>query len=119
MRGIRFLVCAALLVACGDDDASGTDGGGSGEDAGGARDAGSPRVDSGPRPDGGPDALPEGAEGIAARYPGDVGIDADDQVIFADDFESYADASQLGTRWDDVYHNLRIATEAGQVYAGS
>lgn len=64
-------------------------------------------------------ALPEGNTGIASRYPGDAGIGADQAVIFADDFESYGSASQLTTRWSEVYHNARIATEAGNVFAGS
>src|SRR5689334_11957957 len=33
--------------------------------------------------------------GIAARYPGDVGIASDPDVIFADDFESYTQTSDL------------------------
>ena len=32
--------------------------------------------------------------GIAADYPGDVGIGGDPRVIFADDFESYATAGR-------------------------
>src|SRR5436190_23025183 len=36
------------------------------------------------------EALPEGNTGIASRYPDDIGIAADTDVIFADDFESYA-----------------------------
>lgn len=65
-------------------------------------------------------ALPSGDSGIAARYPGDAGIGSDGAVIFADDFESYADASGLEARWNaGVYHNVRIATESENVYAGS
>jgi hypothetical protein len=58
--------------------------------------------------------------GIAARHPGDVGIGADPAVIFADDFEGYAQSSDLNKRWDAVYQNqyVRIATEANNVYAG-
>jgi hypothetical protein len=65
--------------------------------------------------------LPEGNAGIASRYPGDVGIGADPAVIFNDDFESYAGASALTARWNEVFHsaNLRIATEPGNVFAGS
>jgi hypothetical protein len=66
-------------------------------------------------------ALPEGSTGIAARYPGDVGIGSDPSVVFADDFESYAAATNLATRWTRVYQraNVRIATEPGNYYAGS
>ena len=58
-------------------------------------------------------SLPEGDDGIAARHPGDVGIESDPDVIFADDFETYAQASDLddagttSTRTD-----VRIATES-------
>jgi len=64
--------------------------------------------------------LPEGNNGIAAKYPGDVGISSDAAVIFADDFESYAKASDLTSRWSEAYHvaNLRIATESGNVFHG-
>ncbi|MBA3883958.1 MAG: hypothetical protein H0X73_14925, partial [Chthoniobacterales bacterium] len=59
--------------------------------------------------------------GIAARYPGDKGIEYDAEVIFADDFESYTSPSQLTARWDSANDqtNLRIATEAGNFYAGT
>ena len=65
--------------------------------------------------------LPEGDNGIAARYPGDVGIEADTAVIFADDFESYSQPSDLNQRWDAVYQNqyVGIATDPANVYAGS
>jgi len=68
-------------------------------------------------PDG---TLPFGDNGIAAHYPGDTGIASDSAVIFADDFESYTDASGLDANWNaGVYHNARIATESGNVFAGS
>src|SRR5690606_14604059 len=41
--------------------------------------------------------LPRG-EGLAAKYPADVGIDKDPAVIFADDFEE----GTLGARWDET-----------------
>jgi hypothetical protein len=65
--------------------------------------------------------LPEGNSGIAARYLGDVGIGSDPSVIFADDFESYGNATGLTIRWNEAYHaaNLRIATEPGNVFRGS
>ena len=68
----------------------------------------------------GAQALPEGNTGIAARYPADVGIGSDPAVIFVDDFESYGSASNLGTKWSQAFHvaNLRIATEAGNVFRG-
>ncbi len=64
--------------------------------------------------------LPEGNTGIAAHYPNDAGISSDSSVIFADDFESYADSSGLTAKWNGgVYHNVRIATEPGHVFAGA
>lgn len=65
--------------------------------------------------------LPEGDQGIAARHPGDRGIDADEAVIFADDFESYAQASDLEDRWDAVYQTqgVSLTEETANVYAGN
>src|SRR6266576_2844965 len=58
---------------------------------------------------------------IAARYPRDKNIASDPAVIFADDFESYTNASQLATRWSRVAHveHMRIATEPGNRFAGA
>ena len=58
---------------------------------------------------------------IAERYPGDNGIETDPAVILADNFESYTDPSQLtAMRWSGVtLHDTRIATEPGNVFAGS
>jgi hypothetical protein len=63
--------------------------------------------------------LPEGNTGIAARYPGDVGIASDSAVLFSDDFESYSSAGDLGSRWDDRYHQVSITTEAQNVFKGT
>ena len=65
--------------------------------------------------------LPEGNNGIAARYPGDAGIGSDPAVIFADDFESYGSAAGLASRWNEVFHsaNIRIASEPGNFFNGS
>lgn len=41
--------------------------------------------------------LPQGDEGLAARFKADAGIGADPAVIFADDFEQ----DELGARWDE------------------
>jgi hypothetical protein len=64
--------------------------------------------------------LPEGNTGIAARYPGDAGIASDPQVLFADDFESYTNASGLTSRWSNMFQsaNLRISTESGRFFGG-
>jgi hypothetical protein len=66
------------------------------------------------------ETLPEGNSGIAARYPGDVGIGSDPAVIFTDDFESYSVPASLTGRWNEAYHtaNIRIATESGNFFSG-
>jgi hypothetical protein len=60
--------------------------------------------------------LPE-RPGLAARYPGDVGIAADGAVLFAEDFEG-ADLA----RWDDLDGNpapdVQLVTEPEMVHAG-
>ena len=66
------------------------------------------------------ESLPEGNNGIAAKYPGDQGIATDPNVIFADDFESYSSSTGLTNKWTQAYHsnNIRIATETGNFYGG-
>ena len=61
-----------------------------------------------------------GAGGIACKYPGDVGIEADPDVIFADGFETYAQASELRTKWDNFFQaaQTRIVTDAANVWTG-
>jgi hypothetical protein len=60
------------------------------------------------------------ADGIASRYPNDVGIENDPDVLLYDNFESYTSPSQLLSKWDQAgkQANLRIATEPGNFYAG-
>jgi len=116
-------ILASLLVlalaSCGDDGGGDTDTGTAG-DTSTPTDTGAPDTrpgaDTGTIPDG---PLPSGDEGIAAGYAGDEGIEAAPGVIFADDFESYADADGLSSRWDAVYHEIRIATETENVRFGS
>ncbi len=64
--------------------------------------------------------LPEGNSGIARKYPGDARIAGDPAVIFADDFESYAKAADMGKRWDNIYQKqyVGIATAPANVYRG-
>ena len=126
-RVVLFVTAISTFSAgCGDDDAVATDAAvspdsgardsGTATDSGPARDAG-PRVDAGPMM---PGDLPSGDTGIASRHPGDVGIGADSDVLYADDFESYADDTGLDANWNDgVYGNVRIATEAANVFAGA
>jgi hypothetical protein len=60
------------------------------------------------------------ADGIASRYPGDVGIENDPDVILFDGFELYTDPIQLRNIWDHAgrLENLRIATEPWNVVRG-
>ena len=96
MRTSRMLIlCGALVAGC---------------------HRGSP--DSGSETDTGTGTAPPPGEGIAALYPGDVGIVADPRVVFADDVESYGTATDLSSKWDAVYHEVRIATEPDFVHAG-
>ena len=66
------------------------------------------------------DPLPEGNSGIAARYPGDKGIDKDPAVLFADDFESCTSIADVKKKWDVVVHeaNLSIAEGASHEHGG-
>ena len=68
--------------------------------------------------------LPEG-DGLAARYPGDRGIEQDPDVVFADGFEDFEDdavatdgAGQKGMKWDIAWHTVRIAREPANVHGG-
>jgi hypothetical protein len=100
-RGVLLL---SVLVACSDGPAATTDGG--------------PTGDAAPQGDAAADA-PSGS-GIASKYPGDVGIGSDPDVIFFDDFESYGTANDLWNRWDNVYQVSDTAITTGaNVFAGS
>jgi hypothetical protein len=60
-----------------------------------------------------PPPLPTGNNGIAAKYPGDVGIGSDSAVLYADNFESYSSTSPnwLATgHWNNKYGNVTITT---------
>jgi hypothetical protein len=65
--------------------------------------------------------LPEGDEGIAARYPNDELIANDAYVLFFDDFESYGAPAELNDRYDAVYQNqyVGLASDAEHVFAGA
>ena len=69
---------------------------------------------------GAPVPLPQGNTGLASKYPGDVNIQNDPNVIFSDNFESYTTASQLTTRWNGFYHPAytKITMQPGTVYSG-
>jgi len=61
------------------------------------------------------DRLPEGNGGIAAKYPGDKGIDKAPAVLFADDFGGCSSVADLRQKWDVLINetNLGIADGAG------
>ncbi|MBE3070595.1 MAG: hypothetical protein IMZ66_10220 [Planctomycetes bacterium] len=63
-----------------------------------------------------PDALPEGAAGIAAKHPGDAGIDKDPRVLLHEDFE----AGALDTkRWSEISNKAGALTFAEDAPAAS
>ena len=64
--------------------------------------------------------LPEGDAGIAAKYPGDAGIERDPAVLFHDGFEDDVTPADLHKLWSAVYHeaNMRITEEPANVNHG-
>jgi hypothetical protein len=66
-----------------------------------------------------PTDLPEG-DGIAAKYPGDVGIEKDPAVILSDGFEDCSSPADLRGKWDALWHeaNMRITEEPANVHSG-
>lgn len=127
----RWSCCALAIVlttaGCGSGGhgaAANTGGVGGAAANGGARSTGgSPTGNGGTSSGGGVTAtspLPEGDNGIAARHPGDVGIAEDPDVLFADDFESYAQSSDLQTKWTYYYQvqDVALTTTAADVHAG-
>jgi len=69
--------------------------------------------------------LPEG-NGIAAKYPGDRGIERDPAVVFADGFEEVEGTAltrlgkdQKGNRWDTSAGKVAIVTEPEHVHTGT
>jgi len=68
--------------------------------------------------------LPQG-NGLAANYPGDVGLAEDPDVVFADGFEDLDDVvmdtsayPQQGNRWDNVWGLVRVTREPSNVHSG-
>jgi hypothetical protein len=137
--GMLLIALAVASVGCGGDGDSKADGkGGSGGNSKGGSSAGGTSAggtsaggtsaggtSAGGTSAGGTAGSGTGggmgaAGGIAQKYPGDQGIENDPDVIFADDFESYSDASKLWDRWDNTFQQAqtRMATESGNVFAG-
>jgi len=61
-------------------------------------------------------ALPEGNSGLAAKYPGDLGIEKDPDVVFAESFEGPVD--EICSRWDQAA-GQPIMSKSGDVPPGS
>jgi hypothetical protein len=55
--------------------------------------------------------LPEGNRGIAARYPGDAGIDQDPDVLFVERFDA-ASVDDIARRWDTVTETSSMSLSA-------
>jgi hypothetical protein len=66
---------------------------------------------------GGVAGLPEGAEGIASRYPGDRGIEDDEAVVFVERFEQ-AEVGELAGKWESV-KGVEIFSFSDEVPDGS
>jgi hypothetical protein len=64
--------------------------------------------------------LPEGDSGLAAKYPGDAGIEKDPAVLVYDGFEECAQVADVHKKWNFVLHdeNMRIAEEPANVNHG-
>ncbi len=61
--------------------------------------------------------LPEGNIGIAAKYPGDEGIEKDPNIIFVEKFDE-GSVEAVGERWDEVKHP-RILSLSDDIPQGS
>ena len=134
---------AALGSGCGDDDGAGAGAGGSSAPTSGSSTSSSPSGSGSAQTTGGgsgsggdasatssgSDASSSGSgpgggstgSGIAEGFPGDEGIEAHPDVIFADGFEPYAVADDLYAKWDAVYQveQIRFATEPENVFFGA
>ncbi len=104
----------------GGSSGAGASGGGGASGSGGGATGGGGGATGGGGGVGGTDPLPEGDTGLAAKYPGDVGLSKDPGVLFFDDFESYSAPPDLNKTYDSVYqmNQIRIATESGNFHAG-
>jgi hypothetical protein len=121
----RYVTATTLalgtLLGCGDDtEGSGT--GAAGTGSGASTSSSSTESTSTTGSGGGGSGAGGGSSGtgIASRFPGDVGIENDPAVIFADGFETYAQPGDLQSRWDAVYQlqEIRLASEPENVFFG-
>jgi hypothetical protein len=113
--GIAAMLVASTGAGCEDDgshDAGASGGGGSSMAVGDAGSGAGTSTTSSSSTGG-------AGNGIASMYPGDLGIENDPAVLFADDFESYGTPSELNQRWDAVYQMDQIRLATADVFAGS
>ena len=99
MRKTIGLVSLAILLAVGCSSSDGSSGNGAGNPDGGAATG-----DGGSRGDGGSQSGGEGgatSTGIAAKYPGDVGIENDPAFVWGENFEE-ASVGDLDARYDSA-----------------
>jgi hypothetical protein len=70
--------------------------------------------------DAAPPPLPEGNAGLAARHPGDAGIEKEAAVVFHADFEDCDTAADLPKQWNVIYNgeHMRITEEPANVNGG-
>lgn len=61
------------------------------------------------------DPLPEGGAGIAAKYPGDKGIEKAPGVLFADDFERCSSIEDLSPKWDVLTNKTHLSIAEASV----
>ncbi|OGD21681.1 MAG: hypothetical protein A2W03_17250 [Candidatus Aminicenantes bacterium RBG_16_63_16] len=64
--------------------------------------------------------LPEGNTGLAAKYPGDAGLERDPAVIHYDGFEDYETPADVNKKYEFVMHteNMRLTEEPANVNRG-
>jgi len=67
-----------------------------------------------------PPPLAEGNTGLAAKYPGDAGIEKDPAVVIHADFEDCRTTADLSKTWDVMYNgeHLSIAEDPANVHGG-
>lgn len=63
--------------------------------------------------------LPEG-DGIAAKYPGDLGLEKDPAVVLADGFEDCSSPADLRARWSALIHpeHMSFTDDPANVHSG-
>ena len=67
-----------------------------------------------------PPSLPEGNTGLAAKYPGDVGLEKDPAVVFHADFEDCRTTADVFRKWGVMYNgeHIGITEEPANVNSG-